>query len=152
MSPWRKKEPLGINTIRFSSMIKLSIYLYINAYELEYSLVHVKIMIYELAYILCVMFLTCSSLFFIVHLIRMNRGRIRDEVTVHHALVVALNLAYQSVGLRSWGVRSCFLLHERGDRVCGDQRICGYSTGRGVSGHVVTAMSIPCIPPRSGIQ
>ena len=101
MSPLRKKEPLGMNTIWLSSMIKLSIYLYSNAYELEYSLVHVRIIIYELAYSLCVMFLTCSSLFFIIHPIRMNRGRTKDEVTVRPAFMVALNLACQSVGLVS---------------------------------------------------
>ena len=102
-------------------MFNLLYYLYINAYELEYSLVHVMIMIYELAYSLCVMFLACSLLLFIVHPIRMNRGRTRDEVMVRRAIKVALNLACQSVGLGSWGLRSCFQLHERGARVCGDQ-------------------------------
>ena len=146
-----EEEHLGMNIIRFSSMFKFSIYLYSNAYELEYSHVHVRIMIYELAYSLCVMFLTCSSLFFIVHPIRMNRERTRDEVMIRCAVKVALNLACQSIGLGSWGVRSCFLLQEHGARVCGDRRICGYSTGRGVGGWVGIALFIPCIPPCLGI-
>ena len=96
-----EEEHLGMNTIKFFSMFKFLTYLYSIAYELEYSLVHVMIMIYELAYSLCVMFLTCSLLFFIIHRIRMNRGRTRDEVTVRRAFLVALNLACQSIGLGS---------------------------------------------------
>ena len=102
-----------MNIIQFSSIFNFSTYLYIFAYELEYSLVHVRILIYELAYSLCVMFLTCSSLFFIVHPIRMNRGRTRDEVTVRRALLVDLNLACQFVGLGSWGVMSYLILRTK---------------------------------------
>jgi hypothetical protein len=131
-------------------MFKFLSYLYSNAYELEYSLVHVMIMIYELAYSLCVMFLTCSSLFLIIHQVSMNRGRTRDEMTVRWAVVAAPNLACHSERVRSMGFRSCFQLHGRGARVCGDQRICGYLSGRGVGGSVVTALSILCNPP-SGI-
>jgi len=140
-----------MNTIQFSFMFKFLSYLYSNAYELEDSLVHVMIMIYELAYSLCVMFLTYSSLFFIVHQVSMNRGRIRDEMTIRWAVVAAPNLAYHSEGVGSMGVRSCFQLHGCGARVCGDQQICRYLSGRGVGGRVVTALSILCNPPRSGI-
>jgi len=93
-----------MNTIQFSFMFKFLSYLYSNAYELEYSLVHVLIMIYELAYSLRVMFLICSSLFFIVHQVSMNRGRIRDEMTVRWAVVAAPNLACHFEGVGSMGV------------------------------------------------
>jgi len=108
--------------------------------------------IYRLEYSLCVMFLTCSSSFFIVHRISMNRGRTRNEVMVCRAFLVALNLACQSEGLGSAEVRSCFQVREHGAQVCGDRRICRYPTGRGVGGQVVTALSIPSIPPRSDIE
>jgi hypothetical protein len=39
-----------MNTMKSSSIFKLSSYSYSNAYELEYSCLHVIIMIYELAY------------------------------------------------------------------------------------------------------
>ena len=97
------------------------------------------------------MFLIYSSLFFIVHQVSMNRGRTRDEMTVRWVVVAAPNLACHSEGWGSMGVRSCFQLHRRGARVCGDQRICGYLSSRGVGGRVVTAMSILCNPPRLGI-
>ena len=38
----------------------------------------------------------------------MNRSRIRDEMMVHWAVPVALNLAYQSEGLGPWGLRVVF--------------------------------------------
>jgi len=141
-----------MNTIQFSFMFEFLIYSYNNAYELEYSLVHVMIMIYEVAYSLCVMFLTCSSSFFIVHQVSKNRGRTGDEMTFRWAMVAAPSLACHSKGVGSIGVRSCFQLHGRGARVCGDQRICGCLSGRGVGGRVVTALSILCNPPRSGIS
>ena len=90
-----------MNIIQLSSMSKFLFYLLSYAYELGYSLIHVMILIYKLAYSLCVMFLTCSLLFFIVPPIRMNKGRTRDEVTVRRAFKVALNLACQSIGLGS---------------------------------------------------
>jgi len=75
-----------------------------------------------------------------------------DGIIVRCAVMVAPSRACQSEGLGSWGARSCFQLHGRGARVCGNQRICRYPTGRGVGGQVVTALSIPNIPPRSGIE
>ena len=53
-----KREKLGMNTKRISSKVMLSYHKYSSAYELEYSCL-VIIMIYELAYSLCVMILTC---------------------------------------------------------------------------------------------
>jgi hypothetical protein len=55
--------------------VQATSYSYSNAYELEYSLDHVIIMIYELAYSLYAMILTCSSLFFNINIIYMSRIR-----------------------------------------------------------------------------
>jgi hypothetical protein len=52
MAPW-KKSNFGMNTKKSSSIVMLSYLQYSNAYELEYSCL-VIIMIYELAYSLCV--------------------------------------------------------------------------------------------------
>jgi len=79
-------------------------------------------------------------MFIIVHQISMIRIRIRDEMMVHWAVVAAPNLACHSEGVGSMGVRSCFQLHGLGALVCGDHRICGYLSGRGVSGRVVTVL------------
>jgi hypothetical protein len=65
---------LGMNTMS-SSKFKLSSYSYSNAYELEYIFDHVIIMIYELAYSLNAMILTCSSLFFNIRTTYMSRTR-----------------------------------------------------------------------------
>ena len=130
-----------MNHNQSSSMSKFLLSLYNCAYELEYSYVYIMFIVYELVLSSCAMFLIYSSLFFIVHLTYMNRSRIRDEMMVHWAVPVALNLACQSEGLGSVGVKSCFQIREHGVQVCGDQWICGYPTGRGVGGRVVTALS-----------
>ena len=102
---------------------------------------------YELVHSLCVMFLISSSLFFIVHQISMNRRRTKDGIMVRWAVVAAPSRACQSEGLGSREVRSCFQVREHGVQVCGNQRICGYPSDRGVGGRVVTALSILCNPP-----
>ena len=53
---------LGMNTMKSSSIFKLPYLFLSNAYELEYSFIHVIIMIYELVYSLCVMIITFSTL------------------------------------------------------------------------------------------
>ena len=53
-----EERNLGMNTIKSSSIVMPSYLQYSSAYELEYSCL-VIIMIYELAYSLCVMILTC---------------------------------------------------------------------------------------------
>ena len=56
-----EERHLGMkNTMKSSSIVMLSYHLYSSAYELEYSCL-VIIMIYELAYSLCIMILTCST-------------------------------------------------------------------------------------------
>ena len=64
-----------INTMKSSSIFKFSYLLYSNAYELEYSCIHVIITIYELAYSLYVMILTCLTLCLTFHTIYMMRIR-----------------------------------------------------------------------------
>ena len=71
-----EKDHLGMNTIRSSSMSKFLSYLYDYAYELESSYDLVMSIVYELEHSLCIMFLTCSSSFFIVHQISMNREKL----------------------------------------------------------------------------
>ena len=113
-----KEVLLGMNTsMKSSSKFMLSYLLYSYAYELEYSFVHVIIMIYELAYSLYVMILTCSSSFFNVHMTCMSRSRTRVGVTVRCTFGFAHVLACQSVGLESRGDMGSFFVHGRGARV-----------------------------------
>ena len=104
------------NTMKSCSIVMLSYHLYSSAYELEYSCL-VIIMIYELAYSLCVMILTSSSLRLIIHMICMSRSRARVEVTVHRSFGFAHILACRSIGSESWGDMGSFLVHGRGARV-----------------------------------
>jgi hypothetical protein len=64
-----------MNTMKLSSLVMLSYLLYSNAYELEYSCLHVIIMIYELAYSLSIMIMTCSTLRLTFHTIYMMELR-----------------------------------------------------------------------------
>ena len=57
-----ERATLSMNTTKSSSIFKLPYLFLSNAYELEYSFIHVIIMIYELVYSLCVMIITCSTL------------------------------------------------------------------------------------------
>ena len=57
-----ERATLGMNTMKSSSKFKLPYLFLSNAYELQYSFIHVIIMIYELVYSLCVMIITCSTL------------------------------------------------------------------------------------------
>jgi hypothetical protein len=116
LSPW-KKELLGMNTMKSSSIFKLSSYSYSNAYELEFSCLHVIIMIYELAYSLNVMIITCSTLCFNIHMTCTSRSRTRVEVAVHRSFGFAHILACQSIGLESQGDMGSFLVHGHGARV-----------------------------------
>ena len=92
-----------MNTKRISSKVMLSYLQYSSAYELEYSCL-VIIMIYELAYSLCVMILTCSTLCLTIHMACMSRSRARDEVMVCHSLGFVHILACQSIGSESRGI------------------------------------------------
>jgi len=135
-----------MNNILSSSMSKLYSSLYDYAYELEYGGVLIMFIEYELVLSSCAMFLICSSLFFIVHQISMIRIRIRNGMMVHCAMMVALSLACHTQGVRAAGVRSCFQLREHGVQVCGNLWMCGYLSGRGVGGRVVTTLSYFAFP------
>ena len=60
------------NTMKSSSIVMLSYHLYSSAYELDYSFCFI-IMIYELAFSLYVMILTCRTLCLIIHMTYMSR-------------------------------------------------------------------------------
>jgi hypothetical protein len=104
------------NTMKSSSIYKLSYHLYSRAYELEYSF-HVIIIIYELAYSLCVMILTCLTLSLIIHMTCMSRSITRGGVTVRRSLGFAYILACRSVGSESRRDMGSFLVHGCGARV-----------------------------------
>jgi hypothetical protein len=61
-----------MNNIKNSSIVMLSYLQYSNAYELDY-ISHVIIMIYELAYSLYVVTLTCRTLCLIIHITYISR-------------------------------------------------------------------------------
>ena len=90
--------------------------------ELEYSCL-VIIMIYELAYNLSVMILTCSTLCLIIHMTCMGRNRARVEVMVHRSFGFAHILACRSIGSESRVDMGSFLVDGRGARVRGNLRI-----------------------------
>ena len=95
-----KREKLGTNTKRISSIVMLSYLQYSSAYELEYSY-FVIIMIYELAYSLCVMILTSSTLCLTILMTCMSRirARLRWRFVVPSGL--PMSYACRSVGSES---------------------------------------------------
>ena len=95
-----KREKLDMNTKRIFSIVMLPYLQYSSAYELEYSCL-VIIMIYELAYSLCVMILTCSTSCLIIHMICMSRSRARVGVMIRRSFGFAHILACRSVGSES---------------------------------------------------
>ena len=103
-----------------SSLCKLSSYIYSVALELEYSHVHVIIIECELEYSPYDMCLTCSSLFFIVHVHYMTSNSNRKGITVRCAFGLAYVLARPSIGWESWGDVGRTLVCERGVRIRGN--------------------------------
>jgi hypothetical protein len=93
-----------MNTMKSSSIFKLSSYSYSNAYELEYSCLHVIIMIYELVYRLNVMILTCSTLYLIIHITCMSRIRAKLRWRFTMPLGVPKSFTYRSVGSGTQGI------------------------------------------------
>ena len=63
-----ERTTLGMNTMKSSSIFKFSYLSYSDAYVLEYSRIHVIIMIYELAYSLCVMRVAHLTLYLNTHI------------------------------------------------------------------------------------
>ena len=118
------------NTMKCSSLVMLSYLKYSNAYELDYSCL-VIIMIYELAYSLCVMILTCSTSCLIIHMICMSRSRASVGVTVRRSFGFAHILVCRSIGSESRGDMGSFLVHGHGARVHGNLLIWWYPTVEG---------------------
>ena len=110
---------LGMNIMKISSKVMLSYHLYSYVIELEYSCL-VIIVIYELAYSLCLMVLTCSTSCLIIHMICMSRSRASVGVTVHRSFGFAHIFTCQSVGLESRGDMGSFFVHGCGARVHGN--------------------------------
>jgi hypothetical protein len=117
-----EKRELGMNTKRISSIAMLSYLLYSYAIELEYSCL-IIIMIYELAYSLCVMILTCSTSCLIIHMVCMSRSRVRVEVVVGRSFRFVYVFACRSVGSESRGDMGSFLVHGCDARVHRNLRI-----------------------------
>ena len=109
--------------MKSSSLCKFSYFPYSLAYELEYSLNHVMVMLYELGYSLYAMILTWLLLFFMVHVIYKFRDRVRSGITVCCTFGFAHVLARQSVGLESWGDMGRDLVCGHGARIHGNLRI-----------------------------
>ena len=101
------------NTMKSSSIVMLLYHLYSSAYELEYSCI-VIIMIYELAYSLCVMILTCSTSCLIIHMVCMSRSRVklRWQFVVPSGLPISFTC--RSVGLGTRGDMGSFFVHGHG--------------------------------------
>ena len=97
-------------------------HLYSSAYELEYTCL-VIIMIYELAYSLCVMIITNSTLCLIIHMTCMSRSRARLRWRFVVPSGLPMSYAYQSIGSKSQGYMGSFFVHGHGARVHGNLRI-----------------------------
>ena len=112
-----EKSNFGMNnTMKSSSIFKLSYYLYSNAYELEYSF-HVIIMIYELVYSLCVMILTCRTLCLIIYITYMSRIRAKLSWRLIVLSGVTMSYACRSIGSESRGDVGSFCVIGRGAQV-----------------------------------
>jgi len=92
-----------MNTKRICSKVMLSYHQYSSAYELEYSCL-VIIMIYELAYSLCVMILTCSTLCLIIHMVCMSRSRVKLRWWFIVPSVLPISFTYRSIGSGTRGI------------------------------------------------
>ena len=108
----------------------LSYHLYSSAYELEYSCL-VIIMIYELAYSLCVMILTCSTLCLIIHMICMSRSmvKLRWQFIIPSGLPISFTC--RSLGSGTRGDMGSFFVQERGAQEPSDMTV---PPGWGVGG------------------
>ena len=144
-----KKSNFGMNTMKSSSIALFSYYQYSYAYELDYSS-HVIILTYELAYSLCVMILTCATLCLTIHMTCMLRIRAKLRWRFIMPSGMPMSYACRSVGSGSRGMWVVFLYT---DVVPGCMGAFGYDGTPRLRGRrqVVTALSVPCNPPRLGI-
>ena len=111
-----EERNLGMNIIKRASLVMFSYIQYSNAYELEYSC-RVIIMICELAYSLCVMILTYSTLCLTIHMTCMSRSRARLRWRFIVPSGLPMSYACRSIGLESRGDMGSFFVHGRGARV-----------------------------------
>jgi hypothetical protein len=96
----KEENLLGMNTIKSSSKFLLSYHSYSSAYELDYSFC-VIIMIYELAYSLDILILTCRTLCLIIHITYMSRIRAKFRWRFIVPLGVPMSYACRSIGSES---------------------------------------------------
>jgi hypothetical protein len=123
LSPWKERATFGMNTMKTSSIFKFSYLSYSNAHELEYSCIHVIIMIYELAYSFCVMIWTCLTLCLTFHTIYMMKIRAKLRWWFVMPSGVPMSYACRSVGSESEGDVGSFPVNRHGARVQGSRRI-----------------------------
>jgi hypothetical protein len=112
-----------MNTMKSSSKFKFSYHSYSNAYKLEYSCLHVIIVIYELAYSLDVIILTCSTSCLNIHMTSMSRSRVRLRWRFVVPSGLPISFTCQSIGLGTRGGIGSFFVHGRGARVHRNLRI-----------------------------
>ena len=108
-----------MNTIKSSSIVMLSYLQYSKAYEPDYSS-HVIIMIYELAYSLCVMILTCRTSCLIIHITYMSRIRAKLRWWFIVPSSVPKFFTCRSVGSGTRGNMGTFFVHGHGAQVHGN--------------------------------
>ena len=111
-----------MNTKRISSKVMLSYLQYSSAYELEYSFQAI-IMIYELAYSLDILILTCSNSCFNIHMTCISRSRARLWWRFVVTSGLPISFTYRSVESGTWGDMGSFFVHRRGAQVHEDLRI-----------------------------
>ena len=145
-----QERNLGMdNIMKNFSKVMLSYHLYSSAYELEYSCC-VIIMTYELAYSLCVMILTCSTLCLIIHMVCMSRSRVKLRWWFIVPSVLPISFTYRSIGSGTRGIWVVSLYMGVVLGCIGSFRYDGAPWLR-CRWQVVIALSVPCIPPCSGI-
>ena len=144
-----EERDLGMN-MKNSSKVLISFYQYSCAIELEYSF-HVIIMTFELAYSFYAMILTCATLCLIIHTICMIRSRAKLRWWFVIPLGFPMSYACRSIGSESRGIWVVSLYM---GMVLGYMGTFGYDGAPRLTGRrqVVTTLSIPCKPPRSGIM
>jgi hypothetical protein len=101
-------------TMKSSSLFKFSYLSFSNAYELEYSFIHVIIMTYELAYSLWVMIMTCLTLILIIHIAYMSRIRAKLRWQFIMPSGVPKSFTYWSIGSGTWGDLGSFYVRKHG--------------------------------------
>jgi hypothetical protein len=141
-------------TMKSSSLFKFSYLSYSNAYELEYSLIHVIIMTYELAYNLWDMIMTCLTMILIILITYMSRIRAKLRWRFIMPLGVPKSFACRSVGSGTQGDLVSFYVHKHGAWVWRNRWIHFPFHGWGVGGRwwqPCLSLVIPHVRPGAGV-